>query len=192
VASLRRAKFLEKKDAVKVLQYIRTNSHKVERDEVAFLLTTKAGLRASEVAQLTWDHVTDAQGKIANAITITANISKSNRLRVVPMNTELREALLRLQKVSGGTPRVIMFRGSSRNPSHALVMWFKRLYTSVGLKGASSHSGRRTFITTMARTMNTHGCSLVDIQRLAGHARINTTESYMEPQPNVISLVENV
>jgi len=68
-------------------------------------------------------------------------------------------------------------------------VWFKRLYDRLELEGCSSHSGRRTFITRLARRSGLHDCSIKDVQNLAGHAHLGTTEAYIEPSPNVARLV---
>jgi len=61
-----------------------------------------------------------------------------------------------------------------------IAVWFHRLYNRLGLKGASSHSGRRTFVTEFAKTIVAHGGSLRDVQQLAGHASLATTQRYIE------------
>ena len=57
---------------------------------------------------------------------------------------------------------------------------FQRWYRDLGLVGCSSHSGRRTFITITARKISTVGGSLLDVQSLAGHASLQTTQRYIE------------
>ena len=61
-----------------------------------------------------------------------------------------------------------------------MQLWFHRLYTSLGLAGCSSHSGRRTFITRAARKVSEAGGSLRDVQQLAGHASLAMTQRYIE------------
>ena len=62
-----------------------------------------------------------------------------------------------------------------------------------GLHGCSSHSGRRTFITKAARLVHKTGGSLRDVQLLAGHASITTTQRYIEgdtdAQRKLVSLI---
>ena len=62
----------------------------------------------------------------------------------------------------------------------SIVNWFASAYRELGFEGCSSHSGRRTFITNAARNLHRTGCSLRDVQLLAGHASIETTERYIE------------
>jgi integrase/recombinase XerD len=62
----------------------------------------------------------------------------------------------------------------------SVVNWFGRLYRELDLIGCSSHSGRRTFITNSARLLAKTGGSLRDIQELAGHQAITTTERYIQ------------
>ena len=58
----------------------------------------------------------------------------------------------------------------------SIVVWFNRAYAALGLAGCSSHSGRRTFITRAARSVHKAGGSLRDVQMLAGHRSIQTTQ----------------
>src|SRR4051812_13488847 len=63
------------------------------------LLSLKAGLRAKEVASLTWAMVCDAEGNLGDVIALQNVASKGKRGgRVIPMNAELRAALLALWK----------------------------------------------------------------------------------------------
>ena len=64
--------------------------------------------------------------------------------------------------------------------AHALRMRIKRVYTSMGLTQHSSHSGRRSYITRGARVANMNGASIRDIQAMAGHRNIKTTQAYIE------------
>jgi len=68
------------------------------RDRVMILLSVKAGLRAKEIACLTWSMVTDAEGAVAQSIELTNDASKGKRGgRSIPLNVNLREALLALK-----------------------------------------------------------------------------------------------
>lgn len=62
----------------------------------------------------------------------------------------------------------------------SIVVWFNRVYRELSLAGCSSHSGRRTFITRAARLVHQAGGSLRDVQLLAGHRSIQTTQRYID------------
>ncbi|HMQ40190.1 MAG TPA: site-specific integrase [Paracoccus sp. (in: a-proteobacteria)] len=151
------------------------------RDRVMFLLTITAGLRACEVCALTWPMLTRADGGIGAHIELPPVAAKRRSGRRIPLHPELRRALARL------APRVRMrqgpvirsCRGGAMSPK-SLVNWFTGLYRQLGLQGCSSHSGRRSFITRAARQLPRAGGSLRDVQLLAGHRSIQTTQGYID------------
>src|SRR6185503_16253329 len=73
-------------------------THYPKRNHVIFLLSAKAGLRAKEIASLTWDIITDAEGYLGSAIHLRNNANKGNSGRVTPLTTKLPSALLDLPK----------------------------------------------------------------------------------------------
>jgi integrase/recombinase XerD len=76
--------------------------------------------------------------------------------------------------------RIIHSERDAGMSAGAVQVWFHRLYAELGFNGASSHSGRRTFITSVAKKIVTAGGSLKDVQELAGHASLSTTQRYIE------------
>jgi integrase/recombinase XerD len=75
----------------------------------------------------------------------------------------------------------------------SIVVWFSKAYRAIGLQGCSSHSGRRTFITRAARLVHHAGGSLRDVQLLADHRSIQTTQRYIDgdtdAQRKLVSLI---
>jgi integrase/recombinase XerD len=61
----------------------------------------------------------------------------------------------------------------------SMARFLKSLYADAGISGASSHSGRRTLITRLAK----RGVDLKSIAEIAGHASIRTTAMYVEANP---------
>jgi integrase/recombinase XerD len=66
-------------------------------------------------------------------------------------------------------------------------------FRELGVQGASSHSGRRTFITSLAKKIVEAGGSLRDVQELAGHTSLATTQKYIQgdsaAKRNVMKLI---
>jgi integrase/recombinase XerD len=164
-----------------------------KRNHVIFLLSVKAGLRAKEIASLTWDMITDAEGHLGSAIHLRDSASKGRSGRVIPLNKELRAALETLQQERSESPNVITTERSEKASPSMIINLFAAWYKTVGLNGCSSHSGRRTFITNAARKISTVGGSLRDVQMLAGHKALSTTQRYIEgdveAQKRVVDLV---
>ena len=127
------------------------------RNLAIFLLSIKAGLRAKEIASLTWDMVTDAEGNLGSALHLRDEASKGSSGRVIPLNKDLRSALQKLHDESSSSPYVITTERAERTSAAAIVNLFAQWYRLTGLNGCSSHSGRRTFITNAARTISTVG-----------------------------------
>jgi len=163
-----------------------------------FLLSIKAGLRAKEIASVTWGMLTDAEGEIADVIALENKASKGKGGgRHIPIHTDLKAALIGLHHDRGERARpdvpVIHSERDRGLSSGAVTVWFHRLYAGLGMVGCSSHSGRRSFITRAARKISEVGGSLRDIQALAGHASLSTTARYIEAdheaQRKVVALI---
>ncbi len=191
----RQAKVLNKLQPEVVLSWLASNSRNPERDRTMFMLSCKAGLRAAEIAQLRWSMVSDSEGYVADAIELPDAIAKKRSGRTIPMGKQLRKELDTLRRKMRPTPDepvVYSERGGyaageeGGRPKlkpmspHSVVKWFGRLYVTMGFEGCSSHSGRRTFITMAAREIVSVGGSLRDVQQLAGHRDLKTTQGYIE------------
>jgi len=192
----KQAKTLSKNQIDTVMAYL-SNSRYPQRDRVIFLLSVKAGLRAMEIANLKWDMILTPDGEAGNSIHIT-NVASKGRSggRIIPLNRELRSALSELKltgPIGRPSPFVITTERSVSTSAQVIVNLFTRLYINLGYTGCSSHSGRRTFITNAARKISTVGGSLRDIQMLAGHSNLTTTQRYIEgdgeAQQKIVQLV---
>jgi integrase/recombinase XerD len=157
------------------------------RNLIIFNLSFKAGLRAKEISLLKWSDVTDSAGQIGQLITITNDMSKGKSGgRAIALNSELKAQLVEMferQKIKRHfslEDRIIQSERSKQVASVVIANTFKDWFKECGLIGCSSHSGRRTFITETARKVTVVGGSLRDIQYLAGHSSIQTTQRYIE------------
>jgi integrase len=148
------------------------------------LLSMRARLRAKEIAKVQWGMVTDAEGEVGDALHLSNGASKGKRGgRTVPLNKELRAALIELKALrpsAEATDHIIHSERDIGMSAGAVQVWFHRLYAALGFSGASSHCGRRTFITKCAKKIVEAGGSLRDVQELAGHASLSTTQRYIQ------------
>ena len=175
----RQAKVISRAMVGKLLRHV-GRSRYPERDAVVVLLAVRAGLRAGEIAGLTWAMVLDAEGRVGRDLVVEDTIAKKGSGRRIPLHPELRAGLRELFSVSSRYgPVVRSARGGAMRPN-SIVNWFVLLFAELGLEGCSSHSGRRTFITAAARALPRTGGSLRDVQLLAGHRSIETTQGYID------------
>ena len=156
-----------------------------DRDRLIVMLATYAGLRACEIARLTWGMVLDADGQVSSNLDVRGSIAKRGAGRRIPMHPKLRRALNEwkrsrdVEQLYADAVIVPSLRGGALRPN-SVVNWFVAACKLASLEGCSSHSGRRTFITTAARRAHWAGASLRDVQMLAGHRSIETTQRYID------------
>jgi integrase len=181
----KQAKVLGPREVRRLLDHVSHSRHP-ERDRVMVLLSFKSGLRAKEIAGLTWSMITDASGALADTIALPNKASKGrNGGRHIPLHDELREALTVLMVARGDNvranlPVIYSERRAAGYTANGIAVWFYERFRQTGIEGASSHSGRRTFITSLAKRIVEAGGSLRDVQQLAGHSSLSTTQSYIE------------
>jgi integrase/recombinase XerD len=177
----KQAKILNRSQVEAVLNHIKGRRYGL-RNQVIFLLSIRAGLRAKEIAALRWSMIVGADGEVGEYIHLTNDASKGMSGRIIPINRQLRATIIELFDTGEIDPNahVIRTERSAHTSAQAIVNLFQRWYRDLGLIGCSSHSGRRTFITNAARKISTVGGSLRDVQHLAGHSSLQTTQRYIE------------
>jgi integrase len=179
----KQAKVVSPREVRRLLDHV-THSRHPERNRVMVLLSFKAGLRAVEIAGLRWSMLTDASGELTDCIALPNRVAKGKSGgRTIPMHPELREALAALSearpdKVRPDWPIAYSERGGFS--ANSVAVWFWERFREIGLEGASSHSGRRTFVTAAAKKIVEAGGSLRDVQELAGHTSLATTQRYIQ------------
>ena len=195
----KQSKVLNEKQIELMTNYL-SNKRYGLRNRVIFLLSVKSGLRAIEISLLKWSMLVNPNGSVSDCINLTNQASKGNSGRVIPLNKHLKSSLielLELEKLTRNfdlnTSFVIRTERSKNTNSQSIVNMFQRWYRAVGFIGCSSHSGRRTFITNLSRKIGLVGGSLRDVQFLAGHKNLQTTQRYIdfdtESQRKVVNLI---
>ena len=135
----KQAKILSVSDVNDHLVFASCTRHPL-RNRVIVLLAAKAGLRAGEIANLTWDMVLDPTGEIGPVIELRDTAAKNGSGRLIPVHPDLRQALAAYRRVSPDPGAIIRSqRGGPMTPL-SIVVWFNRAFRDIGLHGCSSHS----------------------------------------------------
>ena len=186
------AKVLNEKEIRKVLLYIAAHKHSA-RNRVMFLLTTNCGLRVKEVSQLRLSNILTFEGKIKEEFFLSAEQTKGSKGRTIYLSKKMQEELHNYLSIRfklddllavtyTDTSRALFPSQQNNNRGFSpstLAQHFHYLYKNAKVDGASSHSGRRGFITNLANK----GVSVRLLMELVGHSSMSVTQKYMETNP---------
>ena len=178
---MKQARVLTHAEIKRVLIYCSGTKHAV-RNRLAVMLSHYAGLRVGEIASLTWDQLLDANGDLRDQFYLKAQDTKANEARLVHINAKLMAELMAAKNLiksrnrSDVTGPIIASQRGGHFSANSLAQVFARIYAGVGFTDASSHSGRRWFITELAKK----GVTSKTIMELAGHKQLSTTQRYIE------------
>jgi integrase/recombinase XerD len=162
----------------RVLQYITTRRHAL-RDRTIMLVSFNAGLRAKEIAALLVGDIYDAAGAVREQFILRGVQTKGGYERTVYLNKTLRRALTEYRcvvELRKSTDALFRTQKQAAFSPNTMCQLFLEIYAASGINGASSHSGRRTFITRLAN----YGVGVRQLAALAGHANISTTQRYID------------
>jgi integrase/recombinase XerD len=178
------ARTLDEQELVRVLARICSLKY-AARNRAMLLLTHWAGLRVGEVASLRWSDVTTTDGQIKDEIRLLPDMTKGRHARTVFVNAKLKAVLQDYAVQARCVDRSYPFFASQKSvksgfSANSLAQTFALLYKSAGIEGASSHSGRRSFLTRLAN----QGTAIHLLKALAGHRSINTTATYLYSSPS--------
>ena len=180
----KQAKTLTAQELRRVLDYIATRPH-AARNRAMLLTTHYAGLRVSEVATLRYSDLVDGEGHIRGEFRLRAAETKNGEARTVFVSERLRKEIAQYIKLTDFARQDCkLFYTQKRTgfSANTLTQFFHHLYKRAGIAGASSHSGRRTFITTLAE----RGVSARVLMTLAGHRNLSTTQRYIDVRDDML------
>ena len=175
----KQAKILTDTQQKVILSHLAGGRHS-DRNMVMFLLSIDAALRAKEVAELTWEMLTDAEGQLTDEIRLQDKAAKGKSGGVLYQSKRLQSAIRKYAAGRVLKGRVIVSQRGDGMTAQVVVNWFFNLYRELGYEGCSSHSSRRTAITRWARNITAAGGSLRDVMFLARHSSISMTQRYIE------------
>jgi integrase/recombinase XerD len=176
--AMRQAATLTAQQLNRVLDYCKHTRHPA-RNRAILLTTHWAGLRIGEVAALLWADVVDSAGAVRNEFRLSAAQTKGNSACTVLIPQRLQaelERYYRAVKPSKLNTPVFATQRTAGFTANTLTHIVNGIYKSAGLVGATSHSGRRTFITNLA----SKGISVRVLASLAGHRSIAVTQKYID------------
>jgi integrase/recombinase XerD len=176
--TVKQARTLTDKQLKMVLAHCATRRH-AARDRCIIMFSFLAGLRAKELAALTVDNVKDEKGEIQDEFLLAANQTKGRKARRVYISSRLKrelESYLKSVQLRPICPALFQSQKGAAFSSNTMCQLFLNIYAACLIDGASSHSGRRTFITTLAGK----GVSVRVLAELAGHSSIAVTQRYID------------
>jgi integrase/recombinase XerD len=183
------AKVLTEKEIKKVIKVIESKRH-ASRNRCMFMMTHMSGARISEVASLRICDVLASDGSIKSEVFLSALQTKGSKGRTLYLSEKLRDEISLYLKTRfklkdllpvtmTDTVRALFTnqkdcqRGFSASTA---CQMFHYWYKEAKIEGASSHSGRRGFITNLAN----RGVHVRILQELAGHSSIAVTQKYID------------
>ena len=137
-------------------------------------------MRVGEVASLLVGDVLDADGMVSAEIVLAAHSTKSKRARRIFVPRQMQRQLQ--QYIHSCFPKLWLSTHlfSTQKQTHftanTAAQHLQRLYAQAAIFGATSHSGRRTYLTELAAK----GVSVRVLAEMAGHASIQTTQRYID------------
>ena len=182
MALSKQAKILSKAQIETLLLHV-AHGRNANRNRVISLLSIRAGLRAKEIAHVTWSMILASDRTLSDDIALEDWAAKGKSGRVIPIAKDLKAALSAWRNECGVVDhkaRIVKTERATSTSAQMIVNMFAAWFEALEYTGCSSHNGRRTFITNAARRISTVGGSLRDVQSLAGHSSLSTTQRYIE------------
>ena len=181
---MKQAKLLTETEVRRLRAVVDSLRHQT-RNHTAVALSFYAGLRACEIAALRIKDVFDDTGAVRDTIYLSAAQTKGNDTCTVLVNRRLRAQLQRYalvypKRAAQPTQALIFSSKGGSFTAQTMVNLFQRLYKLAGIGGASSHSGRRQFVTELADK----GINARVVQILARHKHLSTTQRYIDVNDN--------
>ena len=188
---MKQAKVLTEQETKRVLSVIAQDRH-ADRNRMAFMLSLLAGMRACEIASLTIASVVDANGKPKSEIHLNQSMTKGKKGRTVMVSDRLQKEVAKfistMPTIEPSHPLIASQKSNKPFSANTLVQLFRGIYAAAGVDGGSSHSGRRSFITTLA----SKGVGARVLQHLAGHSSLQCTQRYIDVNDQMLKEAVNL
>jgi integrase/recombinase XerD len=179
---MKQAKTLSQDELSRLVSVVKDGKYGV-RDTCLVYLSFYLGLRVKEMSSLLTQDIINQDGSLVESFYLTPEQSKTDGRTIYLTNKIVRKSLteyLNWREVNKITSSRLFWtqKEGSFNPN-TLQMLFSRMYQRAGLKGCSSHSGRRTFATNLIQK----GFDIKSVSVLMGHSNVSITSRYLDTNP---------
>ncbi|MEO1110039.1 MAG: site-specific integrase [Pseudomonadota bacterium] len=177
---MKQAKLLTQAEQKRVYAVIDAHRYSA-RNRAIFAFSFFAGLRACEIASLKAGDVFDSSGNPRDTVFLASTQTKGDVPGTILVSKRLDKTLAAYSATyprhtsKPGAPLFFSAKRGGFSPQ-TIVNLFAKFYAAAGIKGASSHSGRRQFLTELADK----GVNVRVIQALARHKDMSTTQRYID------------
>ena len=186
-----KSRVLTSSEFKRVVKMQQTNKYAI-RNICCLYISYFLGLRAKEIASLTIGSFVDTSGNLKKEVLLKRKMTKNQvQRRCYLTNDKLKKVVtnyLELRKKTNtyhlDAPLILSQKRCAFTPD-TMQKLFGRMYRAVGLDGASSHSGRRTFATKLIE----NGVAITNVQKLLGHKNVQTTTLYIQENPMLLGKI---
>ena len=183
----RKAPVLTESQFRRVVAAAKSSTHP-RRNLTLLYFSFSLGLRAKEMSSLLVRDVLSPGGEVKDEVLLTKASTKGGKQRLVYLsNKDVRRSLVeyikqrQVESRNGLRPDAALFlsQNGGRFSPNTMQMLFKRLFVLAGIENASSHSGRRTFATSLIE----RGVDIKAVSSLMGHSTVAMTAHYVQDNP---------
>lgn len=178
------AKVLTERELQRVLDYVSRTKH-ARRNRTILLLQHWAGMRVGECAAVRYADVLNSDGTIKAEIKLSRHQTKGDQSRTVVLSERIRAELaayVAAHPCKDAKKPLFATQRAEGFTANTLTHIVGGIYRHAGVDGATSHSGRRGFLTRLSEK----GVSVRVMMQLAGHAQMSTTQRYIDTRPDIL------
>ena len=148
-----------------------------------YALSIRRKAKVKDISFRTINDVLSSDNSIKSEVRLLPDQTKGKHARTVYLNVRMQKELaqyIKVLKIKDASKPLFYTQKKDGFSANSLTQYFFYLYRNVGLEGASSHSGRRSFLTGLANK----GTAIHILKSLAGHRNISTTATYLYSSPD--------